>query len=412
MNLTEAVRLAFEAIWAHKLRSALTLLGMMVGVAAVVVVVSLIQGFNSYVEEKIAKIGSKSFTVHRFRKEDFKDTDTIAAAQRRNKKLTLDDLAYLRSHSVLVETLGAKSLPTFLEVKRGATALEDVAVSGTTANVAEIENTEMADGRYFSESENAAAMRVAVLGADVANKLFPQGSALNREVVIGGITYRVLGVAAAKGTIFGTPQDNFVLVPLKAFVRDLGSHITSLRGLLFVAKAKSDGLFNDAIEEVRQLLRARRQLGLTEEDNFAITTPEAIIGMRDRILGTIYLVAVAVPSIALFVGGIVIMNIMLVSVTERTKEIGIRKAMGARRRDILKQFLAEAIILSALGGACGIVMAKIAGSIVTATIFPTYLSVTAIIVALTVSGGVGVLFGILPAWKAARLDPVEALRAE
>src|SRR5215210_1275438 len=151
MNLTEAVRLAFEAIWAHKLRSALTLLGMMVGVGAVVVVVSLIQGFNSYVEEKIAKIGSKAFTVHRFRKEDFKDTDTIAAAQRRNKRLTLDDLDYLRSHSVLVETLGAKSLPTLLQVKHGSITLEDVAVTGSTANVAEIENTEMAEGRYFSE---------------------------------------------------------------------------------------------------------------------------------------------------------------------------------------------------------------------------------------------------------------------
>jgi putative ABC transport system permease protein len=171
-------------------------------------------------------------------------------------------------------------------------------------------------------------------------------------------------------------------------------------------------LFDDAVEEARFLLRARRHLGPGEKDNFGILTPDAITGIRDRVLGTVSIVAIAVPAIALVVGGIVIMNIMLVSVTERTKEIGIRKSLGARRSDILKQFMVEAVTLSAIGGAIGVILAWLVGRIITAIIFPTYLSIVAVIVALAVSGGIGVLSGIFPAWKAARLDPIEALRAD
>jgi putative ABC transport system permease protein len=411
VKFIETLKLALSAIWAHKLRSALTLLGMIIGVTAVVVVVSVIQGFNAYFDEKIAGIGSSSFSIRRFSFDDFKDTDTIAAAQRRNKNLTLDEFEYLRSRTQFIDKLGAKANATRAQVKRNAEILEEVSVDGATANIADIDNLDISDGRFFSETENEASSRVAYLGADVANKLFPSGNAIGGEVIISGLPYRVIGVATAKGTIFGVPQDNFITIPLKTYASNFGSLINQ-RGLYFVATAKSDKVFNDAVEEARFLMRARRHLSANEKDNFGILTPDAITGIRDRVLGTISLVAIAVPAIALVVGGIVIMNIMLVSVTERTKEIGIRKSLGARRTDILKQFMVEAVTLSAIGGAIGVLLAWIIGRILTAVFFPTYLSIVAVIVALIVSGGIGVASGIFPAWKAARLDPIEALRAD
>jgi putative ABC transport system permease protein len=411
VKFIETLKLALSAIWAHKLRSALTLLGMIIGVTAVVVVVSVIQGFNAYFDEKIAGIGSHSFSIRRFSFDDFKDTDTIAAAQRRNKNLTLDEFEYLRARTQLIDKLGAKANATRSQIKRNAEILEDVPVDGATANIADIDNLDIADGRYFTETENDAQMRVAYIGADVANKLFPAGNAIGGEIAIAGLPYRVIGVATAKGTIFGVPQDNFVTVPLKSYASNFGNLINQ-RGLYFVATAKSKEMFDDAVEEARFLLRARRHLAAGEKDNFGILTPDAITGIRDRVLGTVSLVAILVPAIALVIGGIVVMNIMLVSVTERTKEIGIRKSLGARRSDILKQFLVEAMTLSAIGGIIGVILAWLIGRILTAVFFPTYLSVFWVSLAIGVSAAIGILAGIIPAWKAARLDPIEALRAD
>jgi len=411
VKFVETLKLALAAIWAHKLRSALTLLGMIVGVTAFVVVVSLIAGFNRYVDEKIAGIGAKSFTVQRFNPlEDFKDTDTIAAAARRNKELTLDDYDYLRERATLIDKIGARARVTPSEVKRGDQVLEDVFVSGATANCLDIENRDVAEGRFIAQPENDNGARVAYLGADIANKLF-SGSPIGQEITIRGLPYRVIGVEVAKGTVFGMPQDNFIIIPLKTYSVNYGGLIRQ-RSLYFVATARSDELFNDAVEEARFLMRARRKLGPSEKDNFGIVTPDAITGLRDRLFGTIFIVAIAVPGIALVVGAIVIMNIMLVAVTERTKEIGIRKSLGARQMDILKQFLVEAATLALIGGAVGVFLAWVIGFVVSAFILPTYLSIFAIAGALAVSGGAGVASGIFPAWKAARLDPIEALRAD
>lgn len=412
MKFIETLKLAIAAIWAHKLRSALTLLGMIIGVMAVVVVYSLIQGFNTYVDEKIAGIGAKSFNVQRFNPlEDFKDTDTIAAAQRRNKDLTLEDYEYLKERATLIGRIGARARGTPSIVKRGDQILEDVFVSGATSAIADIENRDIAEGRFIVDPENDAAQRVAYLGADVATKLFPVGSPVGQEISISGLPYRVIGVETARGTVFGIPQDNFILVPLKAYANNFGGLIRQ-RSLYFVATSKTDDLFNDAVDETRFLMRTRRKLPPNEKDNFGIVTPDAITGLRDRLFGTIFIVAIAVPSIALLVGAIVIMNIMLVSVTERTKEIGIRKSLGARQMDILKQFLVEAVTLSAIGGAIGVTIAWIIGRVLTAVFFPTFLSPGAVFIAVGVSMGVGVMAGVFPAWKAARLDPIEALRAE
>ena len=412
MKLIEILKVALAAIWAHKLRSALTLLGMIVGVTAFVVVVSLIQGFNVYIDEKIAGIGAKSFSIQRFNPfEDFKDTDTIAAAQRRNKELTLDDYQYLKERATLIGKIGAKARGTPSQIKRNDQVLDDVFVSGATANTADIDNRNIADGRFFTDTEADGAARVAYVGADIATKLFPAGNAIGGEIDIRGLPYRVIGIEAVKGTVFGIPQDTFIVIPLKTYALDFGP-LMRQRSLYFTATSKTDEVFSDAVEESRFLIRARRHLGANEKDNFGIVTPDAITGLRDRIFGTIFLVAISVPGIALIVGAIVIMNIMLVSVTERTKEIGLRKSLGARKADILKQFLVEAVTLATIGGAIGIILAWLIGKIVTATFFPTYLSLLAILGALAASGGVGILSGIVPAWKAARLDPIEALRAD
>jgi putative ABC transport system permease protein len=375
------------------------------------VVLSLLQGFNVYVDEKIAGIGSNTFTVRRFSFDDFKDTDTIAAAQRRNKDLTFEEMEYIRDHSQFIGKIGVKALPNNREIKRGKESMQDVRVDGAEPVIGEIEKVDVAEGRYFSESENNNAMRVAFIGADVKNKLFPQGDALGNEITIRGIPYRIIGVQVAKGTVFGQPQDAFVQLPIKTYGGNFGGLINS-RGLYFVVTAKNDRVYKDAVDEARSLMRIKRKLDFGEKDNFGILTPDAIAGLRDSLFGTISIIILIVPSIALIVGAIVIMNIMLVAVTERTREIGIRKSLGARQSDILRQFLLEAATLSALGGITGLIIAKLIGIVVSRMLIPTVIPWYAAVIAIGVSALVGIIAGLYPAWKAARLDPIEALRAD
>ena len=411
MDLSETLKLAFSAIWAHKLRSFLTLLGMIIAVAAFMVVFSLLTGFNVYIDEKIAGIGSNSFTVQRFRFEDFKDTDTIAEAQRRNKELTFEDIEYIRSRALVIDKIGAKAGGNRRDVKVGPVTMEDVTVDGAEPIIGEIEKIDVLEGRYFTQAENNNAMRVAFIGTDVVEKLFPQGGAVGQEINIRGIPYRVVGVRVAKGTVFGQPQDAFVQLPIKTF----GSNFGGFRGsrfLYFVGTAPSDKLYNDAVDEVRMLMRQKRKLGSGEKDTFGIITPDAISGLRDSIFGTTFIVIMVVPTIALVVGAIVIMNIMLVAVTERTKEIGIRKSLGARQSDILRQFLFESATLAAIGGLIGLAIAELIGIVVSRVFLKTVIPWYAAVIAIGVSAAVGILAGLFPAWKAARLDPIEALRAE
>ena len=411
MRFAETLKLAFDAIWAHKLRSFLTLLGMIVAVATFMIVLSVLQGFNAYVDEKIAGIGSNSFTVRRFSFDDFKDTDTIAAAQRRNPELTFADRDFIRDRAQLIDKIGAKAGNTGREVKHGSESISTVQIIGTEPIIADIEKRDIAEGRYFSQPENDNSARIAYVGMDVANKFFPRGGSVGQEITIQGIPYRIIGVQTAKGTVFGQPQDNFVELPIKTFAGAFGG-LRNQRAPYFVVTAKNDKVFNDAVEEVRGLMRIKRKLPTGEKDNFGILTPDAITGIRDRIFGTTFLVIIFVPTIALIVGAIVIMNIMLVAVTERTKEIGIRKSLGARQGDILKQFLFEAATLAGIGGLIGLLIAELAGYIITAVFLQTRIPIWAAVLAIAVSGGVGIVAGLYPAWQAARLDPIEALRAD
>ncbi|CAN5218004.1 ABC transporter permease [soil metagenome] len=411
MNFAETIKLAFSAIWAHKLRSFLTLLGMIIGMTAFMVVLSLLQGFNLYVDEKIAGIGSNSFTIQRFNFDDFKNSDTIAAAQRRNKELDFEELEFIRARSQQIEKIGAKTRGNTRDIRRGTETLRDVSISGAEAIIAEIEKLDIAEGRYFSQIENDNSMRVAYIGRDIANGLFPQGNAIGNEITLSGIPYRIVGIQTAKGTVFGQPQDSFVQLPLKTFGANFGG-LRGGRAPYFVALPYDGTSIANAVDEARTLMRIKRNIPFGEKDNFGVVTPDAITGLRDSLFGTISLVILVVPTIALVVGAIVIMNIMLVAVTERTKEIGIRKSLGARQSDILRQFLIESATLSAIGGLIGLTLAIILGYIITAFVFPTRIPWWSAVVAITISAGVGILAGLFPAWKAAQLDPIEALRAD
>jgi putative ABC transport system permease protein len=414
MNFAETLKLALDAIRAHKLRSFLTLLGMIVAMMTFMIVVSLLLGFSKYVDEKLAKIGSNTFSVSRFNFDDFKDTDTIAAAQRRNKELTFDELEFIRKHAQLIDKIGARSPsgPMSREVKGpSGEPLRDISLVASEPIVGDIEKRDIAMGRFFTNAENDNSMRVVYVGMDIANKLFPRGDVLESEIEIEGIPYRIIGVQTAKGTVFGRPQDSFVEFPIKTFGANFGG-LKWNRAPFFVVAAKNDKVFNDAIEEVRTLMRIKRKVPFGEKDTFGMITPDAISGLISRIMGPIGIVILVVPTIALLVGAIVIMNIMLVAVTERTKEIGIRKSLGARQSDILKQFLLESATLSAFGGIIGLILAELAGFIITAVFLQTTIPIWAAVLAIGFSAAVGIVAGLYPAWKAARLDPIEALRAD
>src|SRR5215475_10889542 len=408
MNIFESIKLALDAIWAHKLRSFLTLLGVIFGVATVIVVVSLIEGFNKYVDEKIANIGTNAFSVQKFSIEDFSSLDNYEQARRRNKDVTMDDLDALQAaRGGAIKDVGGQE-ETQCELKFGAQSLLGVSLQAITANVIEIQNKDIAEGRPFTQADEMSDRAVCFIGSDVADRFFPTRSPVGQRIKIDGRPFEVVGVAKSLGTVFGVSRDKFVSIPLTTFMNIYGSR----RSIQLLITSRSEAVYDDAIDEARVVIRTRHKLSPQEKDNFGIITPSAVNNLRERIFGTIQTVAIGVTSIALVVGAIVIMNIMLVSVTERTKEIGIRKSLGARRMDILKQFLAESVTLAAIGGAVGVFLAWIVGKVVTAVFVQTYLSILAISFAIGVSGAVGILSGIFPAWKAARLDPIEALRAE
>lgn len=408
MNLLESIKLATDSILAHKLRSFLTLLGVIFGVATVIVVVSLIEGFNKYVDEKIANIGTNAFSVQKFSIEDFSSIEVYENARRRNKDVTTDDLDALRARGGTILEVGVQE-QEMCEVRYGGDNLFGVSLLAISANMVDIQNKDIAEGRSFTPSEEQSGRAVCFIGADIADRFFPTKSPIGEKIKIDGRPFEVLGVAESTGSVFGQSRDKYVSIPITTFMNIYGSR----RSLQLFVVSTSQATYDDAIDEARVVMRTRRKLSPNEPDNFGIITPSAVNNLRDKIFGTIQVAAVGVTSIALVVGGIVIMNIMLVSVTERTKEIGLRKSLGARRRDIIEQFLAESIALAFTGGAIGVAIAYLLSKLVsTLSPIPTSLPMIAVAAALLVSGSVGLIAGVYPAWRASRLDPIVALRSE
>ncbi len=402
----ESLKLALSSIRAHKLRSFLTLLGVIFGVMTVVAVASVIEGANKYISEKIADQGANTLTIQKFgiitSFEEFLD------ANRRNKDLTLDDVKYLRENLTLALFIGADGQNN-TEVKAGNEKLANVSVKGVTASMANIDTVSADTGRYIGEIDEERSRYVAMVGVEVADKLYATRDVIGKEIKIEGLPFEIIGVGKEQGSVFGQSQDQYVTIPITTFQKIWGGR----RSLTISIKGSETVNFNNLQDQAKMLMRSRHKVPYSEKDTFGIITADAINDLFKTLTGTIATVALGVTSISLVVGGIVIMNIMLVAVTERTREIGIRKSLGARRKDILLQFLIEAIVLSGCGGLIGLAVAyALKWVLVSFTPVPASMPLWAVALALIVSTGTGAIFGIYPAWKAARLDPIVALRAE
>jgi putative ABC transport system permease protein len=402
----DAFGIAIQSILAHKLRALLTLTGIIIGVASVVLVGAAISGMNSYVVQRVAKVlGINHFMVARMAHSGELSEEEWERMDRRNKRLEWDELEAVRRRCPSCEEVGAQ-LNTRLDLRRGPDEILGVQITGVTANMDRIEDKTIEDGRFLLPHEVDHAAQVCVLGMDVSERLFPGADPIGRTVKVGGAEMRVVGVEARRGSMFGQSLDNHLYIPITTFGRLFGRH----QSLQVHGLGASRESFPLAIDEARVAMRVHHKLRADEDDDFGLVNVDEVNQDVDQFTGAIAMVVTPITLISLVVGGIVVMNIMLVTVNERTFEIGLRKAIGARRREIMVQFLIESALLCAIGGVLGLLLAAAAsGAIRAASGVPMVVTAGYVVLALVVSSVVGILAGIYPASRAAKLDPVVAL---
>lgn len=405
MQFLESVGVALRSLISNKLRSILTLIGVIIGVMTVIAVVSIIAGMNKYVADRISRLGSSTFFVDKFGI-TMSEEDYINALKR--KDLTMEDMEAVRKNCPLCWKVGARQV-AFRKVKYRENYISDIAIVGATANFTEIMDFDLSSGRSHSDFENEHNRRVVLIGWEVADNLFPNQDPLGKDIKIGNYYFRIMGVAEKRGSFLGQSLDNFVIIPITTFNKLFGTK----RFMLIFVKVEDFSTMQQAQDQVRLILRARRHVPYDKPDDFAISTTDTFMDLYRTFTSTAFIVMIGVSSIALVVGGIVIMNIMLVSVTERTREIGIRKAVGAKKKNILWQFLVEAVTLSMVGGLIGIILGGIIAKVVAAfTPLPAAVEAWSVITGLIIATSVGLFFGIFPAMKAAKLNPIACLRYE
>jgi putative ABC transport system permease protein len=403
----DAFRISVKSIFEHKLRAFLTLIGIIIGVASVVVVGASISGLNSYVTEKIGKVlGTNHFMIARMANSGNRTDEEFERANRRNKKITWDEYEYLKANCQSCSEIGAgKGGGT--DLSQNGIEMPSTRIMGVTANMEQIEDKTVSLGRFINNDEVMRSARVAVIGADVQEKFFPDRDPIGQTIKVRGLPLTIVGMEEKRGSFMGGSQDRHIYIPVTLHLQLFGS---GGDGIQIHGKTLDKESFQIALEEARTIMRNKRQLLGSEDDNFGLVNTEELAGQIDQLTASIAAVVVPITLITLIVGGIVVMNIMLVSVTERTFEVGLRKALGATRKQILLQFLIESALLCAVGGVLGLLLATgvtvlitiLAG--ITMTITPFY-----VVMSVAVSSIIGIVAGIYPAWKAARLDPIIAL---
>ena len=413
MLFGEAISIALQSLRANKLRSLLTVLGILIGVSSVIAVVAITEGLDAYMSDKVLELGTKAFRLQS--RPDIINSHEMWLEMMKRKRLNMDDFEAVQKACTLCSEVGAQ-VWTGTNVKRGRVIQKNVGVAGITENIARIGTVrELVAGRHIVQQDVTQAAMVGVIGTDLVDAFFGTMEPIGKEIDIDGHPIKVIGVAEKKGAVFGESQDNFVWLPITTFQKFYGTR----RSFSIQAEARTMAVFEAAQDQVRVTMRARRHLTYNKPDNFNIETGETVMELWQTMTRGIYVVTFVVTAISLLVGGIVVMNIMLVSVTERIKEIGVRKALGARRGDILRQFLVESVILSGFGGFLGVLgaaafsygLATILGNMMSAN-FSAPVRPWAVALAIGVSSIVGLVAGIYPANRAAKLDPVEALRNE